>query len=174
MLYIVSPGRCGSGWLSTVLMACGSKVVHEWYPSTVVDPDVISDTSVIWNQTAFLDNLKLSDVIILLDRPAQERSNSVNRLLGSVRTWESVDTQWDLMKSRLEAKRHLQTFSIDYDKLIYHSRNVVWAALKAANATTTKERFNEVWDFMSCIRATNLVAERACFASYNGDIENVV
>lgn len=86
-VYVVSAGRSGSAWLSTVLFFCGHNVKHEqsaigstWVHERVNDLDVISDTTLIYDQT-FIRDLRPEDKVVVLRRKKQDIQKSIDKLL---------------------------------------------------------------------------------------------
>lgn len=130
-------------------------------------PDVVADTSYMWNQESFLAALTVHDVLIVLDRDKAEREASVRKLLGD-RDWAYVEKAWADFK----------------DKLKCVPQTTVWIDYKDLFSRTTKERlfqvlyyytgahtgnFEQMWQLMKNMKVTNQTAERDVQRSYFGD-----
>jgi hypothetical protein len=167
-IYIVSAGRSGSGWLSSVLAGCGLSVVHEWTPFNAVNPDVVSDTSWLWNRETFLASLTMNDVVIVLDRDREDREASVNKLLGK-RDWSNVNEQWEKLKDSLivalPAPKYKGLYYVDYKELFSDAGcGLIEEALRVAERDTSNLR--NMWDFMRHMRVTNNTVEQMVKESY--------
>jgi hypothetical protein len=163
-IYIVSAGRSGSGWLSSVLAGCGLRVVHEWTPYNVVDPEVVSSTEWIWNQRSFLASLTMDDVVIVLDREKEAREASVDKLLGT-HDWSLLNDRWRILRDSIFYKMDLLWVSIDYEDLFgEEGYEAVKRVLHIAKRDTSNLR--NMWDFMVHMRVTNKTSEQIVKESY--------
>jgi hypothetical protein len=166
-IYIVSAGRSGSGWLSSVLAGCGLSVVHEWTPFNAVNPDVVSNTEWLWNREAFLASLTMNDVMIVLDRDREDREASVNKLLGE-HDWSLLNEKWEELKGAIEERwgstiRHV--IRVDYSELFSDTGfGKVDLALDIIDQDTSNLR--NMWDFMRHMRVTNNTVEQMVKESY--------
>lgn len=85
-VYVVSAGRSGSAWLSTVLFYLGFNTAHEQSATGWTlkgrggDLDVISDTTLIYDQT-FIRDLRPEDKVVVLRRKKQDIQKSIDKLL---------------------------------------------------------------------------------------------
>lgn len=164
-IYIVSAGRSGSGWLSSVLAGCGLRVVHEWTPYNVVDPEVVSSTEWIWNRETFLASLTMDDVVIVLDRDRKAREASVNKLLGE-HDWSLLNEKWEQLKDAVDSHGCGCVF-VDYEDLFTEAGyERVEIALGIAKRDTSNLR--NMWDFMVHMKVTNNTSEQTVKESYFG------
>lgn|SRR5689334_20000981 len=163
-LYIVSPGRCGSAWLSTLLAGCGLSVAHEWTGTPDI-PDVVADTSFLWNQDAFFNALPEEDIIIVLDRPAEERSNSVAKLLGFDGDWTQLEENWTKFKNRIKTLPNTSVW-IDYKELFSRTAKEKLFSMLYYYTGANTGNFEKMWDLLKNMRVTNLTAETEVKASY--------
>lgn len=156
MIWILSAGRSGSGWLSSIFAACNCRVVHEWFPTDVVDPDVISDTSLVHDIDQFVGGLSAKDVVIILDRDAKQRLRSVEKLLGK-RDYSDVIAKWGQLKDAVR-KTHAQVYDMTYEGLFdVTTREVIRHILFAAGFPT--DNLNNFFGFMKHQRVTNNTSE---------------
>jgi hypothetical protein len=167
-IYIVSAGRSGSGWLSSVLAGCGLSVVHEWTPFNAVNPDVVSNTEWLWNREAFLASLTMNDVVVVLDRDREDREASVNKLLGK-RDWSNVHEQWEKLKEGLEERwvssPYREGLWLHYEDLFTElGYTLIAHTLSVAERDTSNLR--NMWDFMRHMRVTNNTVEQMVKESY--------
>jgi hypothetical protein len=167
-IYIVSAGRSGSGWLSSVLAGCGLSVVHEWTPFNAVNPDVVSNTEWLWNREAFLASLTMNDVVIVLDRDREAREASVNKLLGE-HDWNQVNEQWERLNVSLlwalPPPKYKGLYYVDYKELFSDAGyDLIEHALRIAERDTSNLR--NMWDFMRHMRVTNNTVEQMVKESY--------
>ncbi len=157
-IYIVSAGRSGSGWLCSVLAGCGLKVTHEWTPYSAENPDVVSDTSWVWNRKAFLRSLTMSDIVIVLDRDRGAREASVAKLIGD-QDWSDLDDKWEKLKEGLKELHDSSIIFIDYKDLFTEKGfKEVQSALDIAERDTGNLR--NMWDFMVHMKVTNNTSEQ--------------
>lgn len=154
-LYILSAGRSGSGWLSSMLVACGLRGTHELTPYNQTDPQFVSDTSLVWNIDSFLKALKVEDSIIVLDRPRAERVASANAILKTDNTWDLLEDQWDRAKALLK-ETYNDILWLQYEDLFtYTGRSALWHFL---NLDCSQERFNEAFEFLKHQQIQNRTA----------------
>ncbi len=157
-IYIVSAGRSGSGWLCSVLAGCGLKVTHEWTPCSTENPDVVSDTSWVWNGESFLASLTMSDVVVVLDRDRRQREASVTRLIGE-RDLSYIGDRWEKLKEGLKKLHDSSIIFIDYKDLFTRfGFQAVQSALDIAERDTSNLR--NMWDFMVHMKVTNNTSEQ--------------
>ena len=165
-IYIVSAGRSGSGWLSSVLAGCGLRVEHEWTPYNVVDPEVVSSTEWIWNQRSFLASLTMDDVVIVLDRDREEREKSVENLIGK-HDWSLLDQKWEELKASLRELHDSSIHFLRYEELFLWGGNghkTVESALLLDGRDISN--LSNMWDFMAHMRVTNKTSEQIVKESY--------
>ena len=156
VIYVVSCGRSGSAWLSTLLVACGLRTTHEWFPVKCTAPQAVADTSWVWNVEQFISSLKPEDAIVVLDRSYDARCQSANRILGINEKWEELERQWDQMKAALK-EVHNDVLWLKYEDLFqYSGRTALWHFL---TLDISQERFFDIWDFLRNMRITNKTAE---------------
>lgn len=168
MIYIVSAGRSGSGWLSTCLMAAGLRTKHEWVPYNVIDPEVVADTSLVWNVDSFLDNLKPTDAVIVLNRDRKEIEASVTKLVGN-HDWSVLFSCFERLKEGLQyaAKRGIQVATVEH-KLLFGPGGLsrICSLLEGIYPDLDYRRLGEVWTFMLHMRVTNKTVEARVKDSY--------
>lgn len=165
-IYIVSAGRSGTGWLSSVLAGCGLKVVHEWTPFNVVDPDVVSNTEWLWNRETFLGALTMDDVVLVIDRNREDREASVNKLLGE-HDWSQLHEQWEKLKAGVDdwGAALGAVYWLHYKDLFTDFGYIqVDFALRSAKHDTSNLR--NMWDFMRHMKVTNNTVEQMVKESY--------
>lgn len=167
-IYIVSAGRSGSGWLSTCLMAAGLRTVHEWTPYDVVDPEVVADTTLVWNADSFLDSLKPDDAVIVLTRDREEIEASVTKLVGK-HDWSLLFSRFERLKEGLQdaAKRGTKVATIDHKYLFgFLGYRSVCDLLSSDYPDIDRLRLRDIWEFMQHMRVTNKSVEDRVKASY--------
>jgi len=168
-VYIISPGRSGSGWLTTLLAGCGLSALHEWH-GTVDNPDVVADTSFLWLQDDFLKTLAPNDVCVVLDRDETERTASVKKLLGE-RDWAYLEKAWIDFKEKLK-KVPNTTVWIDYKDLFSRETKEKLFQMIYYHTGASTGNFSNMWDLLRHMRVTNATAEREVVQSYMGDMGN--
>lgn len=163
-IYVISPGRSGSAWLCTLLAGCGMAVAHEW-TGTADIPDVVADTSWLWNQDAFFDALPPEDVLIVLDRPAEERRKSVEKLLGFDDEWADLERNWTQFKERIKNTPNTSVW-IEYKDLFSRTtKEKLFTTLYYYTGANTGN-YEEMWGLLKNMRVTNLTAETEVKSSY--------
>lgn len=168
-IYIVSAGRSGSGWLATCLMAAGLRTVHEWTPHNVIDPEVVADTTLVWNADTFLDNLKPTDAVIVLDRDRKEIEASVTKLVGN-HDWSVLFSRFERLKEGLRdaAKRGTLVATVEHKHLFsLEGLGRVCGLLERIYLNLDLRRLEEIWDFMQHMRVTNKSVEERVKSSYD-------
>ena len=165
-VYILSPGRCGSGWLSTLFAGCGLRVSHEWYGTADI-PDVVSDTSYMWAQETFLGSLSPHDICIVLDRDEKERTASVEKLLGP-HDWTHLEKAWVEFKAELKKLPNTAVW-IDYKDLFSRATKEQLFQILYYHTGAATGNFQNMYDMLVNMRVTNLKAETEVKNSYFGD-----
>lgn len=181
MIYIVSPGRSGSAWLSAVFSALGLKVRHESVP-VIEEPDVLSDTSWMWNRGALVNRLeqrnrvKITDTIIILDRPREEIERSIAKLVGH-KNWDRNFDAWEKLKNDLWNKGLTQIlkagFKFNYKDLFEPEfPKYLRAVLTSSGHRRDIHEIQRVWDLFRHLRITNKTSEEETVQSYGYGIGN--
>lgn len=182
MIFLASCGRSGSAWLSTVFCALGLTVRHEGYP-VIPDPDVISDTSWLWNSGTLINNLEqrnrmaIADTVILLDRPRKEIERSVAKLIGKEHNWDRAFAEWERLKDAVWNKGLTQVlrsgFRINYADLFEPKFKATLIHILSSSGHRDKiDDVDRVLNFMWNIRCTNKTSEEETIQSYGYGIGN--
>lgn len=173
MIYIVSPGRCGTGWLTTCLFTLGLDVVHELYSMGIwgfhpSDRIVWSDTTLVFEYYKLKDELEPKDFVIFLERDSKEIVDSVATLLPGA-DCEPV----------LDAYRWLSVDSSNYPCPVLHLHYDNLFELSTAEEIATflsldESKCKNVWKYMRDFRITNRKCEEQVKELYDRTrIENL-
>lgn len=182
MIYLVSAGRSGSAWLCAVLSACGLTVRHEGYP--VIDkPDVLSDTTWLWNNGELVNSLAvrnrvaITDTVILLDRDRKAIERSVAKLIGRECNWDRAFTNWEKLKNDIWNKGLTQIlrsgFRIQYEDMFEpRFKDILVAILSSSGHRDKIHNVDRVLKLFVNFRVTNLSSEEETIQSYGYGIGN--
>lgn len=162
-ILIASPGRSGSAWAVSLLAGCGLSCVHEWTGTPDACPDVVADTSWLWDQDQFLQSIKTEDTVLILDRDAEERNASIRKLLGD-KDWSHLESQWQSFKSKLLMLD--DTVYIDYSELFTSAGREKLFSLLWYRTGAATGNFLNMYDTLKHMNIRNQTCEQNVKDSY--------
>lgn len=164
MIYVISPGRSGTGWLAVALYTAGFDVVHEIFTYGIhglkpKPPLVYLDTTLVFEYYKLIDELTEEDRVILLERDSKEVEEAVATLLPGCDCTPVLEAyRWLSVASFPCPSLHLH-----YDTLFNPSTAQALATFLSVSETKLKN----VWKFLRDFRITNQDMERKARKLYD-------
>lgn len=183
MIYLCSAGRSGSAWLCANFAALGLKVKHEGYPAGPEEPDVLSDTSWLWNSGSLVNRLeqrnrlRVTDTVIILDRDRKAVERSVKGLVGRECNWDQAFSEWEKLKDAIWNKGLTQVlragFKLNYEDMFEPKfPTTLRHILTSSGHRRDIHEIQRVWDLFRHFKITNKSSEEETILSYGYGIGN--